>query len=309
MTGQVHAVLGGNGVVGRETVRALLGRGLPVRSVGRRPSALAPAESVIADLLDADAVVAALDGAGVAYLVAGLPYSSAVWRAQWPTIVAHAAAAASARGIRLVYLDNVYAYGAVSGPMTESTPLAPRSAKGEVRAQALRTLYAAAERGLDLVVGRSADFYGIDAPTSVVNRFVVDRIAARQRPMWLYDADLPHSLTWVPDIADGLAVLGADPRAAGRVWHLPTAPPLTGREYVEAAAGRGARLAVMGGLTMRLGALFDTAARETHEMRYQYSVPYVLDSSLFESTFGVEPTPVAEAMRAALAAATGRRQA
>ena len=33
-----HVVLGGNGVTGRETVRALLDRGQETVSVGRRPS-------------------------------------------------------------------------------------------------------------------------------------------------------------------------------------------------------------------------------------------------------------------------------
>ncbi len=42
-------------------------------------------------------------------------------------------------GTRLVFLDNVYAYGNVDGPMTEHTPYDPFSRKGEVRARSLRS--------------------------------------------------------------------------------------------------------------------------------------------------------------------------
>ena len=54
--------------------------------------------------------------------------------------------------------------------------------------------------------------------------------------------------------------------------------------------------------TMRFGALFSSAARETLEMAYQYTAPYEFDSSAFERTFGVAPTPYAEG----IAASSGR---
>jgi uncharacterized protein YbjT (DUF2867 family) len=110
-TGQHHVVLGGNGVVGRETVAALLRRGETTTSVGRHPSTVDTASSTIADFLDPDDVTRALAGAQVAYLTAGLPYSSSIWATQWPIIVGNSIDAAIAHGTHLVYFDNVYAYG------------------------------------------------------------------------------------------------------------------------------------------------------------------------------------------------------
>ena len=57
----------------------------------------------------------------------------------------------------------------------------------------------------------------------------------------------------------------------------------------------------MGLATLRVGALVDTAARETLEMQYQYTAPCVLDSTAFETTFGHAPTPAAEGIGAVLA--------
>jgi uncharacterized protein YbjT (DUF2867 family) len=111
-----HVVLGGNGIIGRETVRALIARGENPASVGRRPATVNGAESVTADLLNAADASRALRGAEVAYLAVGLPYSARTWSAQWPTILRNTVDAAIEHGTHLVYLDNVYAYGRVDNP-------------------------------------------------------------------------------------------------------------------------------------------------------------------------------------------------
>lgn len=296
----IHVVLGATGVAGRETVAALRADGAEVRTVSRTP--IADPTHVAADLRDPREAERALRGAEVAYLTTGLPYSTRVWRRDWPAVVAATIDGCLAAGARLVYLDNVYAYGRTDAPMTESTPIRPSSRKGAVRAELLRTLESAhAERGLDLTIGRSADFYGPGASTSVFNMFALDAVTAGRPPRWLFDADQPHSMTYTVDAGRALAVLGTDERARGRTWHLPTAPALTGAEYL-ALAGAAGRPRVMSAGTMRLGALFSTAARETLEMAYQFSGPYRFDSTAFERTFGRAPTPYAGGIAASLAA-------
>ena len=305
-----HVVLGGNGVAGRETVRALIERGHTPASVGRSASAADGAISVTADLLNPDEVSQVVRGAEVVYLTAGLPYSSRIWAEQWPIILRNTIDAALESGARLVYLDNVYAYGRVTGPMTESTPIRPVSKKGEVRAAALRMLDEATTRGLTVTIARSADFYGPGASTSVFNGFALDKIQEGKNATWLFNADLPHSLTYTPDIGDALAILGTDLRGQGGIWQIPTAPALTGRQYIDLAielagaraGAKSVKATVMGTTMMRMGALVNSDARETLEMAYQYTGPYVFDSSAFESTFGVSATPVAEGIAASLTA-------
>lgn len=304
----LHAVLGATGVAGRETIAALRAGGHEVRGVSRTPHDTPGISHVAADLRDEASARRALEGADVAYLTTSPAYSTRVWRRDWPAIVRATIAGCLTTGARLVYLDNVYAYGRTDGPMTETTPIRPASRKGEVRAGLLRLLDEARERGLDVTIGRSADFYGPDASTSVFNMFAIDRAVAGKPPTWLFDARQPHSLTYTPDLGRGLATLGTDERARGRVWHLPTAPALTGAELLTLAGADG-RPRVMSAATMRVGAVFSTAARESLEMAYQFTEPYVFDSSAFERTFGVTPTPYAEGVAATLAAARGSRSA
>ncbi len=303
MSDATHVVLGGNGTIGRETVRALIAHGHTPRSVGRRPSTEPGAEGWQADLLDPTDTARALRGADVAYFVPGLAYSSRVWARQWPVLLGNAIDAALDNDTRLIYLDNVYVYGLASAGMTEDTPIAPASKKGRVRAAALRLLDAAQSRGLHVTIARSADFYGPNAVTSVFNTFALDKIAAGKPPVWLFDADQPHSLTYTPDIGRGLAVLGTAETGSGSIWHLPTAPAMTGREYLRLATGDGARTSVMSSGTMRIGALVNGAARETLEMSYQYTAPYIFDSSKFTDTFAITPTPIGDGVARALGAA------
>jgi nucleoside-diphosphate-sugar epimerase len=296
-------VLGGNGVVGRETIASLVEQGHDVASVTRSAPTPAPshATSIVADLLDAASALRAVEGAEVAYLTVGLQYTTRVWRRDWPVILQNTIDACVAHGTHLVYFDNVYAYGKTDAPMTESTPIRPSSRKGEVRAALLERLTTAArERGLVATVGRSADFYGPGASTSVFNTFAIDNVAAGKAPVWLFDAHQLHSMTYTPDIGRGLAVLGTDERARGRTWHLPTAPALTGDDYLQLADGGTLTHKTMSAATMRFGGVFVSAARESLEMAYQYTAPYVFDSSAFESAFDMAPTSYRDGITASL---------
>lgn len=303
-----HVVLGGNGVTGRETIAALLAMGHSVTSVARTPAVAEGADSAVADLTDPAATVRVLKGAAAAYLTVGLPYSATVWQRDWPVIMANTIEACLTHGTRLVYLDNVYAYGRVDAPMTEATPLRPVSRKGQVRAALIPLLEAAAGRGLDYTVARSADFYGPGAATSAFNRFAVDRIVAGKPPQWLFDATQPHSMTYTPDIGAALAVLGTADQVGSRTWHIPTAPALTGAQYLTLAAGHVPRRPALSRLAMLAAAPFLAEARESLEMAYQYTAPYHFDSTAFERAFDLAPTAYELGIARTLAAARAARQ-
>jgi len=296
-----HVVLGGTGVVGRETVAALLAADRDVVSLSRSGGHSVGAATIAVDLLNGAATIRALEAATVAYVTVALPYTQKAWKNGWPVVVKNTIDACVEHGIHLVYFDNVFAYGLVDGPMTETTPIRPGSRKGQVRASLLRMLEDAAQvRGLTFTVGRSADFYGPGASTSVFNAFVIDKVRAGKESRWFFDAHQPHSMTYTPDIGRALAVLGTDPRARGTTWHLPTAPPLTGAEYIDLATTSSSPHRTMTLTTMRIGALFIREARESLELSYQNTEPYIFNSTAFENTFATNPTPYSEGIQAAL---------
>ena len=303
----LHTVIGSTGVIGRNVARALPEHGVSVRLVSRSPNAVMGNEELVkADVLDAASVDRAVAGSSVVYLCVGLPYSLKVWRTQWPVVMRNVLDACAKHGSRLVFFDNIYAYGSVDGPITEDSPVRPTSEKGKVRAAiAGMLLEAIAEGRVQGLIARSADFYGPDTANSFFTALVNDRLKAGKAAQWMLDPGFRHSLTYTPDAGKATALLGNRPDALGRVWHLPTASPaLTGTELIALAAkgfGVEPKVQVLGRGMLRLVGLFVPAVRENMEMLYQLDHDYLFDSGRFEQAFGMHPTSHADGMQATVA--------
>src|SRR5512135_133532 len=154
-------ILGAGGPIANELAAVLAGKRTPFRLVGRNPKSVAGAELVQADVSDPEQTTRAVAGSDVVLLLVGLKYDLAVWRELWPRVMANTIEACKRANARLVFFDNVYMYGRVRGPMTETTPYNPSSKKGEIRARIATTLLEEAKAGrLNAMIARSADFYG-----------------------------------------------------------------------------------------------------------------------------------------------------
>ena len=302
----LHTVLGAGGVIARELSLELARQGRQVRQVGRHPAAVQASDQLkTANLLDARATAEAVAGSEVVYLVAGLAYDAAVWQAQWPRVMQNTIDACRRHGARLVFFDNVYAYGRVDGAMAEDTPFNPCSRKGEVRAAIASTLLGAMQRGeLQALIARSADFYGPGARLSLLEAVFFARLRAGKAPQWVGNPDLAHTFTFTPDAGLALAVLGQTPEAFGQTWHLPTAQSLdgaavTGRALARAVcalAGQPDRLQVAPAWLLHAMGWFVPVLRENREMMYQYQHGYRFESGKIEQAFGLRPTPYSEGL-------------
>jgi nucleoside-diphosphate-sugar epimerase len=293
----MHTILGANGVIGRELSRALAAHTDRIRQVSRSPQRVNPGdETVAADLLDAEATERAVMGSSVVYLVAGLKYDIAVWREQWPRVMGNVIDACKRHRARLVFFDNVYAYGRVEGAMTEETPFNPSSRKGEVRARIATTLLEEMRAGgLEAMIVRSADFYGPGATQSFPHATVFERLRAGKTPQWIGDPGAVHTFTYTPDAGRAVAVLAQSDAAYGQTWHAPTsAEAITGREFVRLAcelAGRPFRLQAAPRAMLRLMGLFVPVLRENMEMMYQFEHDYRFDSGKIAAAYGLVATP------------------
>jgi len=303
----MHTILGANGVIGNELSRLLPQYTDKVRQVSRHPKPVnANDELFTADLLDAKAVSDAVKGSEVAYLVAGLKYDAAVWAEQWPKVMHNAMEACKRHGARLVFFDNVYAYGKLDGAMTEDTPYNPCSRKGEVRARIATTLMDEVKRGgLQAMIVRAADFYGPNATLSLTHATVFERLRAGKTPQWVGNAKAVHTFTYTPDAARSVAILGNTPSAYGQVWHaLTSKEAMTGERFVRMAcelAGKPHGIQVAPGWMLALMGLFVPVLRENKEMMYQFEHDYRFDSSKLERAFSVQPTDYRAGIQAALA--------
>lgn len=297
-----HTILGAGGPIGCGLASELISRNIPVRLVGRKPTSMQGAETFAADLIDPKATLDAVAGSDVVYLLAGLKYQIGVWRETWPIIMQNVIEACKRSNARLLFFDNVYMYGKVSGAMTEETPYNPCSRKGEVRAHIATMLMNEVKAGnLTAMIARAADFYGPATPHGVPNILVFEAFARNATASWLVNADVPHSFTYIPDAVRGVWELAGRETAWNQVWHLPTAPaPPTGREFVAMAAkefGVAPKVRVLPRPLLRVVGLFDTNVRESYEMLYQSDSPYLFDSTKFATEFGFAGTPYKEGIQ------------
>ncbi len=115
------------------------------------------------------------------------------------------------------------------------------------------------------------------------------------------DLDVPHTWTNPLDVARLLVTVASDASAWGRGWHAPSVEPRLIRELssdaTRVAGVRPARLARMPYAALWASGVFDATVRELRETQYQFSAPFVLDSSAAQTAFGLRPTPYEDSLR------------
>lgn len=295
----MQTILGSTGIIGRLLAKELVNYTDKIRLVSRNPIKInVNDEPVKADLLNRQQVVNAVNGSDVVYLTAGLKYDSKIWQAEWPVIMRNVIDACKASGSRLVFFDNVYAYGKVNGWMTEETPYNPVSKKGKVRKQIAEMLMNEIKQGsINAIIVRAADFYGADT-LSVITETVFKNFAGGKKAQWLISDKYKHSFTYAADAAKGTAILGNTSSAYSQVWHLPTDKNvLTGKEIISLIAdafGVEPRYMNVHKWMLRFIGLFNSNIRESIEMLYQNNSDYLFSSDKFEKAFDMKPTSYTE---------------
>ena len=242
----------------------------------------------------------ACDGATVVYHCANPPYAR--WPELHPPLMRAIIEGASSAGAKVVFGDNLYAYGPVEGSLTEDLPHQARGPNGRTRARVADDLLAAHEDGrVRAAIGRGSDFFGPHAHQSTVGDRVFARAVADKPAQVLGDPDAPHTVTYLEDFARALVTLGEREEALGKVWHVPNAETVTTRQFVEmvfAELGRPPRLRPAPRWGLVLAGLFNPTVRAVREQLYQSEHPWLVDSARFEQTFGWRATPLQEAIRA-----------
>lgn len=308
----VHVVLG-KGPIGRTLATHLANTGAEVIVVSRSGAGGAPTiagvRHVAADVTDADRLTELTTGATTVTCCVNPPYHR--WPTEWPPVVDALVTAAARTGAVVVMAGNLYAYGPTHQTMREDTPLDTTESKGVVRAQMWTRLAEAHARGeIRATEVRGSDYLGpgAGAGAHAGDRLLKPLLAGKAiRPIGA--ADQPHSWTYLPDFARALAVAGATEAAWGSAWHVPSPEPLTFRELADrfaAAAGLPApRISPMPVGMLRALGVAVPMLRELARTSYQFTAPFIVDSTRSQELFGFAPTPWETVVEETLAAERG----
>lgn len=287
----LHVVYG-SGQLGTTVVLRLLALGCRVRVVRRHHTAPRDVELWPGDAGDAEFAAKAAQGATALYHCVNPPYDAGTWEREIPRIHDSLIGAARASGARLVVMDNLYMYGRPNGkPLSEDSPIAPSSRKGEIRARAAERLLEAHRRGdARLAIARASDFWGPRATGSHFGDPFWPRALSSGVGQFVVRTDTPHTYHYLPDVGEGLIQLAnADDDVLGRVWMLPAAPAVTTAELarmIGEALERPLKLQRIPPFVLRGLGAFVPMLRELNEMSYQWEEPFVVDDRRWRERFG-----------------------
>ena len=309
----MRAVVVGAGGIGKRIAQQLGEAGHEVVLASRSGTGIGPDVSTTpsaavsvarVDAADPVALQALATGADVLVNAVNPPYTR--WVELWPPMATAFLVAAERSGAGLMIIGNLYGYGPVTAPMTESNPLASTGIKGGVRARMWREALEADRAGrLRAVELRASDYFGPGATAgmSYLNQYAIAPAVRGRTARHVRGAmDAPHSWTYLSDIARLAVAVAETDRTGddwGRAWHVPTAAPTTLREVaaqVAEIAGVAARQPRPYPWLVRKALRVIPLIRELDETNYQFDRPFILDSSEAQNRFGLAPTPWREAL-------------
>jgi nucleoside-diphosphate-sugar epimerase len=302
---QHHLVIG-SGPVGSGIAQRLADQGSPVTVFTRSGTGPVHPSITLAkgDATDAAAIARYAEGAATIFNCANPPYHR--WGTDWPPMHQAIMTAAERTGAVVVMMDNLYAFGTDRPmPMKPTDPLLATGEKGSVRARMATELLAAHAAGrLRATLARASDFYGPGVVDASLGERVVPRVLAGKKVSVLGRVDVPHSVTYMPDVVATMVTIATDERAWGQAWHVPSAPAVSQRDAVQAlakAAGTTVQVGSVPNLALTVGGLFNPSLKALKEVLYQFDKPWIIDASLTEQTFGLAATPLAEGAAATVA--------
>ncbi len=245
MTAERILVTGATGFTGSHLCDRLVEQGHPVRVLVRRPQqaelwSRMGVEAVVGDLRDASSLVRAASNIDLIYHIAASFRAENVGAAEmWETNVKGTQSlldAAIQAGVkRFVHCSTVGVHGDIEHPpATERAPYRPGDRYQTSKTDGERLVLTYMHDGrLPIVVFRPGGIYG---PRDLRFLKLFKAIQRRQFVM-LGKGEVLYQLIYIDDLIDGIMLCGMAPQAAGQVYILTGAAPVTLNQLVETLAG------------------------------------------------------------------------
>ena len=304
----IHVVVGA-GPVGKALAELLANDGESVIVITRSGSG--PTHKNItraaANVSDLSKLLEIAPSATAIYNCVNPPYHR--WAQEWPPMASSFLSYAEKTGAVLVTCSNLYGYGPVEVPMTESLPLNAPGVNGKVRAQMWLDAKDLHDAGrIKATEVRGSDYVCAGEQSRVGSR-VMPKILAGKAAQVLGNIDVKHTWTYPLDVARLMQIVATDSKAWGKAWHVPSNEAKTQKELVtELAAVAGVKnpkLSSVPNVMWNLLAVFNPLMKALKETAYQMERPYILDDSAARKAFGMQPTEWKQILKEVVAETRG----
>jgi nucleoside-diphosphate-sugar epimerase len=218
-----------------------------------------------------------------------MPYDK--WADFYPATANALAFALSETNAKLVFADNLYSYGNVSGKeMKEQMPHSAKTKKGKIRAGVINTLLYSGEPFNNRVAFvKAADFIGPRIHKGVFGKDFLDNVYNEKTVRLFGNIELPHTFTYIKDFAAAMINVGTANDTFGQIWHVPNAPALSPDKWMhlfEVIANKKIKKTVTPKFVIRIAGLFNSFIKELYEMAYQFEYPYLVNHDKYLNRFG-----------------------
>lgn len=287
----------GAGPVGSNVAKQLAQQGHRVTLLSRSGQGpqLPGIDLQIGDASSAQTLSAAAAGVSAIFHCAHAAYSAKAWQQLLPTMEQAVLSAGRSANAVVVFPESLYSYSTPEHVITEESPRAAQGGKRGVRTELLAARQASETNNVSVV---ASDFYGPDARTAHAGERMLVAALSGKRLWAVGNPDMPHSFTYIEDLARAMVTAAQREDLWNSVLHAPTVGPTTQRQFAQAYAARaGAPAAKVSGLSggvLRAIGLVSPAMREVAEMSYQFDRPFVMNSAKSEKLLGLAPTPLSE---------------
>lgn len=235
-------------------------------------------------------------------------YKVKYWAKHWPVVVDNLLAATSQRPEqKLIFCDNLYAYGA-STNISPSSPIVPPSYKSKpgvrvcIRQKLAERMK---EKPASITVVGGADFFGpyVTNASFLGDTFTKSIVEGKPAPLCFGSSSVVHDFCYVPDFARALYTASIDEKADGKFWICPHAVhnktvQQIATDVARLADSKNSRVTVFSGWSVRLLSVFMDFMGEMIEMLPFWTTAYTVDDSDFCKTFDVQATPYEDALQA-----------
>lgn len=300
-----HIVIGANGSIGRALVEQLAQKNLPTLAISRvAPDHELPHVSYAqADILQPGSLTGLLSNNSTVYYAANAPYHR--WKTELEPMLDAVVKACRNRGIRFVYIDNVYCYGGDKKVLHEGLPYHAQTEKGKLRARlAEKIMQEQVEGAMEVTIARASDIFGPAVKNATLGDYVVKSLIKSGSASVPVNVTTPHCFNFVSDLANNIITLAQSEIAWGDVWHIPCAKAISIQHWgrlVLTELDKEGGITTMPALVKKILGLFIPPLREYNEMQYEYEQEYELNAKKFLKTFSAVITPHAEAVHHTIA--------
>lgn len=232
------------------------------------------------DAINQSELMEAADGVDVIFHAVSFPYQE--WENKHPECLEIVLDVSKIRQAKVVFVDNIYAYGRQSEQLvTEEAKKDPHTKKGKIRLEMERKMK---ESDVPTLIAHLPDFYGPNAENTILNE-TLKNVVKNKTVNFVGNMKVAREYLYTPDGAKAVVELSLRQESYNQNWNIPSTRPITGDELIaiiQEITGYKRTVRTISKGMIRFIGIFSPFMKELVEMMYLTESPVILSGEKYE---------------------------